>query len=70
MLKFYARFEINDQTGDALTDHDMMQIHYNRITALQKAALVKYPELRRFVLANVASVNTSESLTKHFKNLR
>ena len=70
MLKFYSRFEINDQTGAPLTDHDMMEIHYNKITALQKAAFVKYPELRQFVLANVASVNTRQTLMKHFQNLR
>jgi hypothetical protein len=70
MLKFYARFEINDQTGDPLTDHDMMQLHYDRITALQKAAFVKYAELRRFALTNVASINTREALTKHFESLR
>ena len=70
MLKFYARFEINDQTGDPLTDRDMMQLHYDRITALQKAAFVKYSELRRFALANVASINTREALSKHFESLR
>jgi hypothetical protein len=35
MLKFYSRFEISDETGDPLTDHDMTQIHYSRITSLQ-----------------------------------
>lgn len=35
MLQFYARFEICDQTGEALSDHDMTEIHYNHITALQ-----------------------------------
>ena len=35
MLKFYAGFEINDQTGLALTDHDMLDIHYDKITSLQ-----------------------------------
>jgi len=69
MLKFYSRFEINDQTGAPLTDHDMMEIHYNKITALQKAAFVKYPELRQFVMANVASVNTRQALHKHFQSL-
>ena len=34
-LKLYSRFEINDQTGTALTDHEMTDIHYNRITSLQ-----------------------------------
>jgi intron-binding protein aquarius len=35
MLKFYSRFEINDETGDPLTDHDMTQLHYSKITSLQ-----------------------------------
>ena len=34
-LKFYAGFEINDQTGSSLTDHEMTDIHYNKITSLQ-----------------------------------
>ncbi|XP_018334120.1 RNA helicase aquarius [Agrilus planipennis] len=66
MLKFYARFEINDESGDPLTDHDMTQIHYRKITSLQKAAFAKFPELRMFALANVASVDTRNSLIKHF----
>lgn len=35
MLKFYSRFEISDETGDPLTDHDMTQLHYSKITSLQ-----------------------------------
>lgn len=35
MLKFYARFEISEETGDPLTDHDMTQLHYTKITSLQ-----------------------------------
>ncbi|KAE8747342.1 hypothetical protein FOCC_FOCC005984, partial [Frankliniella occidentalis] len=70
MLKFYARFEINDETGDPLTDHDMTQLHYSKITSLQKAAFSKFPDLRMFALANVASVDTRDSLLEHFGSLR
>lgn len=69
MLKFYARFEINDETGDPLTDHDMTQLHYSKITSLQKAAFSKFPDLRMFALANVASVDTRDSLLEHFGSL-
>lgn len=69
MLKFYARFEINDETGDSLTDHDMTEIHYSRITSLQTAAFSHFPDLRNFALANVASVDTRKALEKHFKSL-
>ncbi|XP_060536471.1 RNA helicase aquarius isoform X2 [Cylas formicarius] len=66
MLKFYTRFEISDETGDPLTDHDMTEIHYSNIVSLQKAAFTKFPDLRSFALANVASVDTRKALTKHF----
>lgn len=35
MLKFYTGFEINDQTGNALTEKEMTTLHYERITSLQ-----------------------------------
>ena len=35
MLHFYSGFEINEQTGEALTDHEMTDIHYDSITSLQ-----------------------------------
>lgn len=66
MLKFYTRFEISDETGDPLSDHDMTQIHYSKITSLQKAAFAKFPELRDFALVNVASVDTRKALEKYF----
>ena len=30
-LRFYTRFEINDQTGEALSQTDMTSLHYQRI---------------------------------------
>lgn len=65
-LKFYSRFEINDETGDALTDHDMTQIHYTKIISLQRAAFAKFHDLKMFALANVAAVDTREKLEKYF----
>uniref|UniRef100_A0A2D4N562 RNA helicase aquarius N-terminal domain-containing protein n=1 Tax=Micrurus spixii TaxID=129469 RepID=A0A2D4N562_9SAUR len=35
MLKFYTGFEINDQTGNALTANEMTTIHYDRITSCE-----------------------------------
>lgn len=40
MLKFYTRFEISDETGDPLNDHDMTQFHYDLITSLQVCTFV------------------------------
>lgn len=64
MLKFYTGFEINDQTGNALTENEMTTIHYDRITSLQRAAFAHFPELYDFALSNVAEVDTRESLVK------
>lgn len=69
MLKFYTGFEINDQTGNALTQKEMTTLHYDRITSLQRAAFAHFPELLDFALANVAAVDTRESLKKHFGHL-
>ncbi|XP_018426684.1 PREDICTED: intron-binding protein aquarius [Nanorana parkeri] len=66
MLKFYTGFEINDQTGNALTENEMTTIHYDRITSLQRAAFAHFPELYNFALSNVAAVDTRESLVKLF----
>ncbi|XP_073433968.1 RNA helicase aquarius [Dendrobates tinctorius] len=66
MLKFYTGFEINDQTGNALTENEMTTIHYDRITSLQRAAFAHFPELYSFALSNVAAVDTRESLVKCF----
>ncbi|CAJ0926919.1 unnamed protein product [Ranitomeya imitator] len=70
MLKFYTGFEINDQTGNALTENEMTTIHYDRITSLQRAAFAHFPELYSFALRNVAAVDTRESLVKCFGALR
>ncbi|XP_029454885.1 RNA helicase aquarius isoform X2 [Rhinatrema bivittatum] len=69
MLKFYTGFEINDQTGNALTENEMTTIHYDRITSLQRAAFAHFPELYNFALSNVAAVDTRESLLKCFEPL-
>ena len=69
-LKVYVGFEINDQSGAALTDHQMTEIHYNRIISLQRVAFKLFPALRSFALSNVASVDTRQALTKHFSTIR
>ncbi|CAH1406700.1 unnamed protein product [Nezara viridula] len=68
-LKFYARFEINDITGDPLTDAQMSQMHYDSINFLQKVVFSKYPALREFSLKNVSSIDTRENILKYFSKL-
>jgi intron-binding protein aquarius len=46
------------------------QIHYDRITSLQKAMFARFPEMRKFSLATVASIDDRDSLAKHFGGLK
>ena len=68
-VRFYTRFEINDQTGEPLSDKDMMSVHYARMSKLQRAVFVKYPELRSLALATIASIEDRDQLEKHFFSL-
>ena len=56
--------------GSALTEHEMMDLHYDRMVYLQRTCFQLYPELRGFALSNVASVDQRKSLMKHFSPLR
>ena len=46
-----------------------MAEHYARLSALQRAVFVKYPELRSLALATIASIEDREQLEKHFYEL-
>lgn len=69
MLKFYTGFEISDQAGTALTQKEMTNLHYDKITSLQRAAFAHFPELNDFALSSVAAVDTRESLIRQFGHL-
>lgn len=69
MLEMYIEFEINDQTGEALTLHDRIDLHYNKIAALQKVIFQQFSDLQDFSIANVASIDTRAALKKHFSLL-
>jgi len=36
-FKFYSNFEINDTTGETLSQNEMMEKHYEKVLQLQKA---------------------------------
>jgi len=71
MLKFYTGFEINDHTGESLTDYDMTEAHYDKIISLQRAVFKNYKtDGESFSMSNVASVDTRDSLYKHLRKFR
>ncbi|KAJ8045846.1 RNA helicase aquarius [Holothuria leucospilota] len=69
MLKFYSGFEIKDSTGTALTDHEMTDIHYNRMASLQRAAFKLFADLKHFAMSNISSIDTRKTLAAHFEKL-
>lgn len=67
-LAFYAKFEINDQTGLALTDLDMTEQHCNRLIHLQHTIFGQYKEvLPDLPLANLGSIEQRSDLLWHFE---
>ncbi|KAH7719949.1 DEAD box protein helicases superfamily protein (Aquarius) [Aphelenchoides avenae] len=70
MLKFYARFEIDDVTGAPLTQTEMMKKHYGYVTRLQKACFKFFRDnMSEFSLLNVGSVDTRRFLKQQFSSL-
>lgn len=50
MLQFYAGFEINDFTGEPLTDQEMTSLHYDRLKSLQVCHQSKQRSTENFFL--------------------
>ncbi|XP_065323209.1 RNA helicase aquarius-like [Gordionus sp. m RMFG-2023] len=72
ILKFYHDFEINDITGEALTEDEMTDLHYDQITHLQKICFKNFkshPTLLKFALANVCKVDTRPAMLPFFAAL-
>ncbi|KAL0096664.1 aquarius [Phycomyces blakesleeanus] len=69
-LSFYAKFEINDQTGLALTDIEMTDAHCAQLIQLQHIVFRQFrEEITELPLANLASIETRTDLLWHFEPL-
>ena len=67
VLVFYTRFEIDDFTGEALSEKQMLEKNYDRMFDLQKMIFQMHPEeMKQFYFSNISSVNTRQQLIKHF----
>ncbi|KAL1919017.1 uncharacterized protein VTP21DRAFT_2398 [Calcarisporiella thermophila] len=70
ILRFYAKFEINDYQGTALTRNDMREIHESKLVELQRIAFKHFqPTLKSLALSNVGSIEQRDELLNHFKEL-
>ena len=65
ILKFYSGFEIDDQTGEALTETEMLELHYKELKSLQKGVFKYFKEdLQIFSLTNISDIDTRDKLKK------
>ncbi|RDY09866.1 Intron-binding protein aquarius, partial [Mucuna pruriens] len=64
LLQFYEGFEINDHTGTQLTDHEVLESHYNRMQSFQLLAFKKMEKLRELALSNIGSIHKRANLSK------
>jgi intron-binding protein aquarius len=69
ILRFYENFEINDYTGQALTDEEMLKEHYESMQRLQAVAFKSFPELRKLALSNVAAIDSRQNLKALLRDL-
>lgn len=66
-LAFYAKFEINDVTGMALTDIEMTRAHSAQLTRLQHIVFRQFRQvLPELPLANHGSIQQRDDLLWHF----
>ncbi|RNA15940.1 intron-binding aquarius [Brachionus plicatilis] len=70
MLKFYVKFEIDDQTGEAKTEPQVLEYHYNKLKSLQRGVFKYFREdLLTFSLTNISTIDKRDTLLKHLSGL-
>lgn len=71
ILKFYENFEINDFTGTALTENDIILEHYEKIQRMQRIAFKSFQkDFKNFALANVASIDTRKNIENWLSRIK
>ena len=69
ILKVFAEFEINDNTGQQLSELDVMKKHYSRVRALQLITFKHFENMKEFSFLSVASVDQSKKLKHYFDQM-
>lgn len=68
-LQMYSSFEVNDLTGEALSEQEMISAHYEKMSALQRSTYTDFPTLKLFSMGTIAQSNKRDVLTKHLSLL-
>ncbi|CAD6193409.1 unnamed protein product [Caenorhabditis auriculariae] len=71
LLKFYARFEIDEFTGRQLSHKEVSELHYDSVIKLQKAAFRHFRDtMKNFYVLNVSGVDTRKALYEQFNRMK
>ncbi|KAF2076270.1 hypothetical protein CYY_002448 [Polysphondylium violaceum] len=65
IYKFYSNFDINNFTGDELSDDQITGLHYLDIQELQKTIFKDFPEIKEFSLRNISFIESKDQLIKN-----
>ena len=68
-LEFYCRFEINDQSGEALNDREVMIGRCNKMSHLQMVIFKNFPELKHLALTSANIAQTRDQIKKDLAEL-
>jgi intron-binding protein aquarius len=61
---------IDDQTGEAKTESECQELHYEKVKALQKGVFKYFKsDLLNFALTNIATIDKRDTLLKHLESL-
>ncbi|CEF97845.1 Intron-binding protein, aquarius [Ostreococcus tauri] len=70
LFAFYMYFEIDDHTGAALNDEDIMSAHHDRLLQLQRLAFKHHMDkLKDLALGNCAGIERRKNLIEHLSAL-
>lgn len=69
-VKFYNKFEIDEQTGEARDEHERLEIHYAHLKSLQKGVFKYFrDDLLTFALTNIACIDKRDELVRQLDGL-
>ncbi|UXI21280.1 cAMP-dependent protein kinase inhibitor beta-like [Sarcoptes scabiei] len=71
-LNFYAKFEIDDVTGEELSDAQISAKHFDRLANLQRKIFKLFQDIEKYrplFLISIASLNDREKLLQFFSHI-
>jgi intron-binding protein aquarius len=69
-FQFYSTFEINDTTGETLSQNELMEKHYEKMLQLQKAIFKHFrDEMATLPLQNIQTIDKRDVLHEEFEKL-